>query len=69
MVSIFIRGGILLLNVGIYTLAVAMFVIYIYLTLRGLWKSSASYKGHTFWIIGANIVLICLAFISLKSII
>ena len=67
--GIFIGGGWILFNVGIYILVVAMFVIYIYLVLRGIWKSGAAYQGNVVWSVGAKIVLIVLAFISLKSII
>lgn len=46
----------------------ASFVVYIYITLRGLWKASESYEGKSFWAWSAKIILVCAAVMSLKSI-
>lgn len=51
-----------------HLLCSASFVIYMYITLRGLWKSCASYEGAKFWEWGAKITLVLLALVSFKSI-
>ncbi len=47
----------------------ACVVCYMFITLRGLWKSSDAYEGAKFWSICAKFILVCYALISLKSII
>lgn len=46
----------------------ASFMLYMYITLQGLWKSAASYEGAKFWAWCAKIILVCIALASLKSI-
>lgn len=46
----------------------ASFAVYMYITLRGLWKASESYDGKSFWAWSAKVILVCLAVVSLKSI-
>ncbi len=69
LLQIFLSGGRLMTVLGIHVLISAVFVVYSYILLRGLWKSSASYEGHTFWPICAKLVLVCWTLIGLKSII
>ncbi|MBR1825809.1 MAG: hypothetical protein IJ770_04400 [Alphaproteobacteria bacterium] len=68
-ISVFLNGGYLLTGVGIHFLISTIFVVYAYILLRGLWKSSASYDGRAFWSVCAKFVLILLILVSLKSII
>ncbi|MBR6355895.1 MAG: hypothetical protein IKR92_03465 [Alphaproteobacteria bacterium] len=69
LIQIFLNGGRLLTMLGVHVLISTIFVVYAYILLRGLWKSSASYEGHAFWPICAKLVLVCWALIGLKSII
>jgi len=46
-----------------------LFVIYMYITVRGLWKCCESYKGAKFWAYGAKIILVGLMLFCFKSII
>lgn len=69
LIQIFLNGGRLLTMLGIHVLISTIFVVYAYILLRGLWKSSASYEGHAFWPICAKLVLVCWTLIGLKSII
>ena len=68
-ISIFLGGGHLMSNLGLHILISTVFVVYTYILLRGLWKSSASYEGHLFWPICAKLILVFWAVIGLKSII
>lgn len=69
MVQIFLDGGRLLTGLGLHVLTSAIFVVYVYILLRGLWKSGASYEGRSFWPICAKLILVCWALVSFKSII
>lgn len=68
-VSLLTGNGRVLTNLIIHIFISALFLIYMYITLRGLFKCSASYEGKKIWPIFAKIALICLALIGLKSII
>lgn len=47
----------------------AVFVVYMYLVLRGLWKSAAGYEGSGFWKLSAKTILVVLAIMCFKSIV
>ena len=47
----------------------ALFISYFIILSRGLWKSCDSYEGAKFWAICAKLAIVCLGFLSLKSII
>lgn len=47
----------------------ALFISYFIILIRGLWKSCESYEGVKFWAMCAKLAIICLGFLSLKSII
>lgn len=47
----------------------AVFVVYMYLVLRGLWKSGDKYEGGKFWVWSAKAVLVAMALWYLKSVI
>lgn len=47
----------------------AVFVAYIIITTRGLWKSASNYEGSKLWNYGAKVILIALILLSIKSII
>lgn len=47
----------------------ALFISYFIILIRGLWKSCDSYEGAKFWAICAKLAIVCLGFLSLKSII
>lgn len=68
-VTLLTGNGHLTTSLIIHIFVSALFIIYMYLTLRGLFKCSASYEGKKFWPVCAKIILICLALISFKSII
>ena len=51
-----------------HVLLSASFAVYMYITLRGLWKSSENYEGKVFWPWMAKIILVCVAILSLISI-
>lgn len=46
----------------------ASFMVYMFITLRGLWKSASSYEGSTFWAWCAKIILISISLLCMKSI-
>lgn len=69
LVQIFLSGGRLMTALGVHILLGAVFVVYTYILLRGLWKSSASYEGRAFWAVCAKLVLVVWVLIGLKSII
>ena len=45
----------------------AMFVTYMYIVVRSLWKCGATYEGSTFWVFCAKFILVCLLLLSVKS--
>ncbi|MBP5215892.1 MAG: hypothetical protein J6039_04990 [Alphaproteobacteria bacterium] len=47
----------------------AIFLVYMYITLRGLWKSCANYEGKSFWCWSAKLILFVLALGCFKSIV
>lgn len=69
LVTLLTGNGRVLTNLIIHIFVSTLFLIYMYLTLRGLFKCSASYDGKKIWPIFAKIALICLSIIGLKSII
>ena len=69
-INLLIKGsqsGIMLYLV-FHILLSASFAIYVYITLRGLWKSAEAYEGSAFWKWSAKIILICMTLVCLKSI-
>lgn len=62
-----VQSGVMLYLV-FHILLSASFAIYMYITLRGLWKSAESYEGSAFWAWCAKIILVSIALISLKSV-
>ncbi len=69
LLQIFLNGGRLMTVLGVHILMSAVFAVYAYILLRGLWKSSSSYEGRTFWSVCAKLMLVCLTIVGLKSII
>jgi len=67
-VTLLTGNGRILTNLIVHIFISALFLIYMYITLRGLFKCSVSYEGKKIWPIFAKIILICLAIIGLKSI-
>ena len=47
----------------------AFFAVFMILLLRGIWKSGATYEGKKFWVWCAKLIVICFAFLCIKSII
>lgn len=47
----------------------SLFVCYLLLLVRGLWKSSDVYEGSRFWSVGAKIIVIGMVLLGLKSVI
>ena len=47
----------------------AGFIVYMYITLRGLWKTAATYEGKALWVWCAKMILVCVAVLSLRAII
>lgn len=68
-VSVFLNGGRLLVELGIHFFVSTIFIVYAYILIRGLWKSCASYEGRRIWSVCAKFILISLVLVSLKSII
>ena len=58
-----------LLYISVHMILSACFVVYMYLVVRGLWKSAKNYEGGIFWSLMAKICLVCLALFCFKSII
>ncbi len=52
-----------------HLLTSALFICYFIILIRGLWKCSDAYEGTKFWGMSAKFIIICLGFLSLKSII
>lgn len=46
----------------------AVFGVYAYLVLRGLWKAAKSYTGPKFWSLSAETALVALAFVCLRAV-
>ena len=70
-INLLIRGsqsGVMLYLTS-HILLSAGFIVYMYITLRGLWKTTATYEGNAFWPWCAKIILVCVAVMSLKAII
>lgn len=61
------QSGVLLYLV-FHILLSASFAVYMYITLRGLWKAAAKFEGSAFWTWSAKIILVCAALASLKAI-
>lgn len=61
------QSGVMLYLVS-HILLSASFAVYMYLTLRGVWKAAATYEGSAFWKWSAKILLVLLAVLSFKSI-
>lgn len=52
-----------------HLLIASLFVFYLLILIRGLWKSAAIYEGSKFWTVMAKMVVICLFVLGLKAII
>lgn len=52
-----------------HLLVCSLFICYFIILMRGLWKCGNTYEGAKFWTVCAKTVIICLGFLSLKSII
>lgn len=69
-INLLMRGtqsGVMLYLV-FHILLSASFAVYMYITLRGLWKAAEAYEGSSFWKWSAKIILVCAALASLKSV-
>ena len=67
-VSLLTKSGGAFTSLVIHIFTSALFLIYMYLVLRGLFKCSATYEGKKFWSVCAKLILVCWALFGLKSI-
>lgn len=67
--SIMLRRGNLLPYIAMHIILGAIFIVYMYVVIRGLWKCCESYDGHKFWAYSAKFILISLSLLCIHSLI